>query len=173
MISKTLVTGLGACVIFLAGFCLPDNANASFTNPFPIKTDLLKQKSSPRKQDALGVNLKEGFSNLLLANRRNSIRRSNARNNRENSNYRQTNTGRNRPHGRSNYKINRQSNPRFIQRNSRAKFSNPIPRTLSTRKRTPNNRSSVGTNNLRDNRNILERTRSRKVEFITPRNRTR
>jgi len=171
---KTLVTGLGACAILLAGLWNPGNARASLANAFDSGTTAIKQKGSLWTHGAKsGTDLKEGFSNLLLAGRQNSIRRSTARNNRQNGNFRQNYTRRNTPPRRSNYKVNRQSNPRFIQRNRNTKFSNPIPRSYSTRKRVSNNRSSLGKNNFRDSRNIIERPQSRRPVFITPRNRNR
>jgi len=168
---KTLVTGLGACAILLSGLWNPGNARANFANAFDSGATSFKQKGSPRIQS--GVDLKEGFSNLLLAGRQNSIRRSIARNNSSNSNYRQTNTRKNRPHGRSNYKINRQNDSRFIQRNRRTKFFNSTSRSYSTRKRRPNNRSYVGKSDFRNSRNFFKRPGSRKFEFITPRNKAR
>ena len=170
---KTLITGLGTGVIFLAGFCLAGNANASFTHPFHNKTDLFEQKDLPRKQKQIGANVKEGFSTILLASRLSNRQSNRVANHRRNSVFRAQSSRRNRPHGRSNYSVNRQSNPRFIQRNSNTKFTTAVPRGILTRKRTPNKRSSVQQNNFRDRRNVFQRPNSRKVQFITPRSRAR
>jgi hypothetical protein len=161
MFIKKLVTGLGACAILMAGLWHPGNAKASFIDALDIKAISLEQIGSRGKHKAEpGVDLKKGFSSLLLANQRNSS-------------FRKDNTRKKSQNRGTGYRTNRQNNPRFIQRGSKASFFNQNLRSYSKRGSFSNGRSSVRGNNFKNNLNIYKRPKSRNFTFITPRKTTR
>jgi len=147
---KTLVAGLGACALFLAGLGQSGNADASVTHAFDTKAPLEQTDSQWTREGKSGADLKEGFSNLLLAYQ--GISSSRLYNKRIKRQYRGTR-----------HQTNRQNDPRFFQRGRRSSFATQGNRSYSNRRRIYNQRSSITgrNNNFRDSLNIHRRSRSR------------
>ena len=146
MFIKSLVTGLGAICIFLAGLWFPGNAQASIVNTFERQSNFIG-KSDPVRPHALksGVYSNGDSPYLLAANRRSS-------------NYRQLNSRSSKSRSyRPNQRTGRRVQSSGSSRQGRRSYS------TSFRTRVPTGRSAVGTrkNSFRNRSDIFQRPKSR------------
>jgi hypothetical protein len=146
---KTLVAGLSVCTLFLLSSWQPGIAKTSLKSGIDTNRNSIAAKNPLWKQG--------DFPNLLLVSQRITNFRA--------DHTRKTNKT-TRPSG---YQTNRQNDPRFFQRSGKSSFSTPNFRSYSNRTISPTNRPALGTNKIRNNATIYNRSKSRKYEYITPR----